>query len=101
MTLAIYDVGDTVRLTASYTDTGGSAVNPTSVKFVLRDPTGSESTRASGSTSVSNPATGSFHTDFFLTLSGTYNWRSYSTGSLNTASEDVFVVRKQWVAAST
>jgi hypothetical protein len=101
MALSIYDVGDTVRLTASYTDTGDSPANPTSVRIIYADPTGSETTALSGTTSLSNPATGSFYTDLYVDSPGTWRWRSASTGNIVTASEDVFVVRKQWVGVSS
>lgn len=98
MTLNTFDVGDTVRLAATYTDTGGGPIDPTSVKFVYRHPTGTESTVTSLSTSVVNPSSGSYYTDILINSAGTWRWRSYSTGSLNTAAEAVFVVRKQWVS---
>lgn len=98
MTLQTYDVGDTVQIDASYTDTGGSPIAPTSVKFVVRDPAGSESTYTSGSTSVVNPSSGSYYTRFVIDQSGTWRWRSYSTGNVVTASESAFVVRKQYVS---
>lgn len=99
MTLSKYDVGDTVRLTAQYTDTGGDPTNPNVVRIIYRDPTGSESTALSGTTDMSNPTTGSFYTDLLITTPGTWRWRSESTGNIVTAEESVFVARRQWVSA--
>ena len=98
MTLQTYDVGDTVQIDADFTDTGGSPAAPTSMRFVVRDPAGSESTYASASTSVTNDSTGSYYTRFVVDQAGTWRWRSDSTGSVVTASESAFVVRKQYVS---
>ena len=98
MALSTYDVGDTVRLQAQYTDTGGSPADPTTVRIVYRDPAGSESTAVSGTTAMTNPSVGTFYTDVLLSTPGTYRWRSESTGNIVTAAEDVFVVRRQWVS---
>jgi hypothetical protein len=101
MALSTYDIGDTIRMTAVYLSTGGDFVDPTTVTFVIKDPSGVEVTRTSASTSVTHPSTGTFYTDFIIDEQGVWRWRSYSTGNIHTAGEAEFVARKQWVAAST
>lgn len=93
-----YDIGDTVRLTATYTDTGGTAANPTTVTFVYEDPSGTATTITSTSTSVSNPAVGSFFTDLVPDEAGLWEYRSSSTGTIIASEEGYFIVRARRVS---
>jgi hypothetical protein len=101
MTLATYDVGDTVRLLANFSDTGGSPHDPTSVSIMYRAPSSIETTVTTTSTDITHPSTGAYFLDIVIDSAGTWRWRASSTGSLVSAGESVFVVRKQWVGAST
>lgn len=92
-----YDIGDTVRLRATYTDTGGTATNPTTVTFVWEDPSGNFSTRISGSSNVMNPSVGTFHTDFITDEAGLWEYRVSSTGTIIASEEDYFIVRARRV----
>lgn len=91
-----YDVGDTIRLQARFTDTGGNPIDPDSVTIMVRHPDESES-----SLPLEHPSSGVYYSDFTITDSGTYRWRVFSTGSLAMAGESVFTARRQWVGAST
>lgn len=98
MTLATYDVGDTVRMAANFLSTADVPIDPTLVTIIYRDPVGFETTVTSNSTVMVHPSSGSYYIDHVVDQEGTWRWRSYSTGTLHTASEAVFVVRHQWVA---
>lgn len=92
-----YDIGDTVRLRATYTDTGGDPANPTTVTFVYEDPSGNAVTVISGSSSVVNPTVGTFTTDLVPDESGLWEYRSSSTGTIVASEEGYFIVRARRV----
>ena len=66
-----YDIGDTIRLTATFTDTGGAGANPTKVNFLYDTPTSTApttATRSSGSKGTVDgitltTETGGYHSD--------------------------------------
>ena len=92
-----YDVGDIVRLSATYTDTGGTPANPTTVFFVYERPSGSFSTETSTGVNVANPTVGSFHLDIDIDEPGLWEYRVTSAGSIQASTEDYFVVRARRV----
>jgi hypothetical protein len=92
-----YDIGDTVRLRATYTSTSGVAANPTTVVFLYLDPSGNTTTLTSASTSVPNPSVGEFHTDVILDEAGLWQYRVSSTGAIVTSEESYFIVRDRRV----
>jgi hypothetical protein len=92
-----YDIGDIVRLSASYTDTGGTPANPTTVAFVYERPSGSYSTETSTGPNVTNPSVGSFHLDVEIDEAGLWEYRVTSAGSIQASTEDYFIVRARRV----
>lgn len=58
----IYDIGDGVRVTATFTDLGGNLADPTTVSVTVTSPSGVESTPA-----IVNPSVGVHYTEFTLT----------------------------------
>lgn len=101
-----YDVGDTIRLRAYFTDTGDEPFDPSAVTFTIRTPSSTELSEqwvaASTTTTIVHPSSGEFTYDYLITAPGTFRYRAESTGlQLNTAAEHVFTVRRQWVGAST
>lgn len=84
-----------VRFTASFTDSSGAAVNPTTVKFRAFSPSGVDTTLTYGDDpEVLNPLTGSFTADFTPDQAGHwyYRWESTGTGT-TTAREGRFNVQ--------
>ena len=98
---ANYDIGDTVRTSSTFTDTGGTKTDPTLVKFVYTTPDGTDTvfTRSgTGSTSTGSivrTTDGVYYRDLVTTASGPYWYRYSSTGNITTASESNFRVRKR------
>lgn len=91
-----YDIGDVVRLTATFTDTGGTAADPSSVKFYYEDPSGNFSTETSTGNIV-NSAVGTYYVDLTLDESGVWEYRVSSTGTIQASEEGYFVARARRV----
>ena len=91
-----YDPGDQVRLTVSFLSTGSTAVNPTTVSFVYRDPAGNLTTMASSD--ITNDVVGTYYGDLVVSTPGVWYYRITSTGNLVSAGEDWFRVRHSQVS---
>lgn len=84
----MFDLGDTVRLTAECVDADGTLVNATSVTLTVTLPDGTDETET-----VPTPATaGQYTFDFVSSVAGRHAVRWVFTGP-NTAFTDVFDVR--------
>lgn len=100
-----YDIGDVVRITGTFTDTGGTYGDPTTVNFLYDTPdtAGSPTTATRPGTSTGNvngivrASSGVFYYDILTTGEGLYEARFTSTGTLQTSGEAWFSVRPQRV----
>ena len=97
-----YDIGDVVRLRASFTNSAGTAVDPTSVTVQYRrwlaDPA-SYTTLVYGVNSVVKAGTGEYYHDL-LTGSldaGEYRYRWNGLGDNAAAVEGRFMLSVRWV----
>ena len=88
-----YDIGDLVRLSATFTSTAGALADPTKVTFVVNDPSGNSSTTTSASTGVVHPSTGLYTLDVDVDEAGVWQYRVNSTGVVTTAGEAYFRAR--------
>lgn len=95
-----YDIGDTVRLTGTFASTAGTPANPTTVTFWVKAPSSTVAVGVSGSTSVTNPVTGTFTYDVIPGSTGVWAYRISSTGSIVAAEEAQFVVRTPLIAST-
>ncbi len=99
-----YDVGDIVRTSSTFTDTGGTKADPTTVHYVLTTPDGTdiENTRTSTEAlvdSIGRSTDGVYFRDVTLgSSSGTHWYRFSSTGVITSAAEANFRVRRQYTA---
>lgn len=91
-----YDIGDTVRLSGTFTSTSGAPVDPTTVTVWVKAPT---STVYVDST-PSHPSTGLYYVDYTPTSTGVYSWRIFSTGTVITSEDDYFRVNTPLVAST-
>jgi hypothetical protein len=95
-----YHIGQVVRLTATFTDTGGNFADPTRVTFTVEDPSGNNSTEWSTSTGlVAHPSTGVYTLDVPVDEAGTWPYKVNSTGGVTTASETYFRVQHTKVSS--
>jgi len=93
--MASYDIGDAVRISASFTDIDGVAANPTVLKLVIRDPGGTETPyRAGEDAELVNDGPGEYHFDLTLTAEGPWYYRWRATGAV-TAADEGFVKAKR------
>jgi len=95
----VYDVGDMVRIRGIFTDSGGSAVDPSSVTFqYMRKDTDAASTLVYGVNSITKAAVGNYYTDVAVNSGGPWKYRWNGTGANAAAVEGAFDVRWRGVA---
>lgn len=90
--MATYDIGDEVRMTATFTDLDGNNADPTTVTCTVEDPDGTTSTPT-----VQNPNVGVYYADISPDQAGKWWFRFDGTGALVAAEEGSFAVRKRQV----
>ena len=95
-----YDIGDIVRTSSTFTDTGGVKADPGTVHWVYTTPDGtdvlaSRSGTSTASNGIHRTTDGVYYGDITTTASGPYHYRFNSTGNITTAAEWVFRVRKR------
>jgi hypothetical protein len=86
----VYDVGDQVRLTATFALNGVGTNTTAALRILLPDGT------TTSPTPVSDGA-GVYHYDLTLTQPGRHRYRWSGTGTVVTAEEGSFLVRTQTV----
>ena len=99
-----YDVGDIVRCWSTFTDTGGTRSDPTTVYFAYENSAGvSYSTTYTGAGDIvkatlpTSHSTGVYYYDITTTGQGLYEYRFTSTGLITASAESYFSVRRQRV----
>lgn len=90
-----YDVGDLIRLTATFTDANGDAVDPTTVSFSIRDPSGNLATVTYAAADITKSGTGVYFYDLSIDEVGYWVWRAVGTGAGEAAGEDTIEIRPQ------
>ncbi len=96
-----FDVGDTVRIAVAFTDTGGTAADPSgAIRRLRKTPTGvvDTVTYSVSTGDITKASVGNYYTDVVTTATGTYWLRYDSTGTIVSAQESYFMVRTQQVA---
>lgn len=91
-----YDIGDVVRISGTFTSTGGAFIDPTTVTVWVKAP----SSTVYVTTAPTNPSTGVHYVDYTPASTGVYLYRIYSTGTVITAEEGLFRVRTPFVAST-
>lgn len=90
-----YDLGDQVRLSATFTDADGAAVDPTVITVKYADPTGAVTDLTYDvDLAVTRDGDGTYYVDFVPTAAGTWRYRWESTGAVTAAAEGAFQVRR-------
>lgn len=85
---ATYDIGDRVRITASFVNSAGTPTNPTAVTVTVRKPDGQ-----TVSPTASSSVTGTWEADVDPDQHGNWFYRFAGTGALVVAEESQFYVR--------
>lgn len=90
-----YDKGDLVRVAAVFTNTAGTAIDPTAVLFQFRGPGVDTTDYTYGTdTELVKDSTGNYHVDINANASGKWYYRFYATGTGQSADEDYFAVAR-------
>lgn len=78
--MSSYQAGETIRLKATITDSGGVAASPAAVKISINKTDG---TAAVEEASMTNLSAGSYYYDYLLpsAIVGTYTYKVTATGS--------------------
>lgn len=96
--MATYDIGDIVRVSASFKSLSGSLIDPTSACLVYKAPSGSSSTLVYGTDgALVRDETGIYHVDITATSAGRWDVRWSSSGTGQASEEAYFNVRNRQV----
>jgi hypothetical protein len=91
-----YDIGDVVRIKASFTSTIPNSL-PTSVTFYIRRPDGSTAVKNSGiDPDLISEGNGIYHVDIEITQAGTWRYRFAATAPVKSAVEGEFRAKRSW-----
>lgn len=95
MAINTYDIGDLVRVTGTFTDAAGAAVDPTTVVLKVKDPLGAIATYIYGTdAALVKSATGVYYADLSVAMPGSYWARFAATGTGQCAGEQEIRVRE-------
>lgn len=93
MTITCYQKGDLVRVTGTFTNSAGTAIDPAAVFFAYTNSAGSTTTLQYGvDGAVVKSSTGVYYVDVSASSAGRWYWRWYSTGTGQAADIGEFVV---------
>lgn len=90
-----YDVGDSIRLIVTFTNTGGTLTDPTAITLIIAPGTAGTITYTYADGSITRAAAGSYYRDL-LPIPGTAGFWTYrweATGDVIAAVETQFFVR--------
>jgi hypothetical protein len=83
-----YDIGDGIRITATFTNLSGGLADPTTIVFKLKAPSGTVTTPT-----VTHLSTGVYYVDVIPNVKGSWLYRWEGTGAVAVAEEGKFLVR--------
>lgn len=90
-----YDMGDLVRASTAFTNSGGTATDPSTVTVKYRVGAGVVTTYVYGTDAeVEKDSTGNYHVDILANISGVYHVRWEGTGTVTAADEDTWIIKK-------
>lgn len=95
--MAVYDVGDKIRLTHTFTNLAGVVTDPTAVTFKMKKPDGTTTTYVYGTDAeLVKSATGIYYVDWTFTMADSHKYRFAGTGTVTTSDEGTILVRRSW-----
>lgn len=92
----VYDRGDLVRITGTFT-VAGTATDPTTVTLKVKDPSGNVDTYTYALSQVTKSSTGVYYKDISLDEAGYWYYQWTGTGTVESVDEDYLVVRSRQV----
>lgn len=98
MTINVYDVGDTARVTGLFYDSADALADPGTLTFTFLDPSGNATTYTYGTDAeLVKSTTGTFYVDLVFDERGMWHYRWEASGARVGAQEGQFKVRPQAV----
>lgn len=82
-----YDIGDKVRVTATFKDVADALVDPTNVVLKFKDPSAVVTTPT-----VTRTSLGIYYAEQSITAAGVWYYRAEATGTGQSAAEGTFTV---------
>lgn len=93
--MATYDNGDLVRITGTFTNSAGTAVDPAAVYCQIMSPAGTITAYQYGvDVALVKSSTGVYYVDVDANAPGKWRYRFYATGTGQSADEGDFVVAR-------
>jgi RPA family protein len=93
--MALYDIGDQIRINGVFTDSEGDAVDNATVEFSIKDPSGNVVTYIyPDDDEIVKDGVGEYHYLMVIGEAGWWWYRWEGTGSGATAMESYFEVRE-------
>lgn len=90
--MTVYDVGDNIRSSVTFTDFNGAVADPTTVTFKYATPSGAVTTIVYPAAGTTRDSLGVFHADVTISAAGSWWFRWNGTGAVVAATEEpVFV----------
>lgn len=97
--MAEFNIGDKRRLTMTFRDVAGDLTDPTTITFLMKEPDGTKTTYISGvNAEMVSVSTGVWRVDWVIEQEGVHNFEFKGTGTVVTAEEAAFRVRRRAVA---
>jgi hypothetical protein len=90
--MATYDKGDLVRMAATWKNQAGANVDPTTVKLIVRAPSGATTTYAFGVDSIIKQEVGVYSFELVATTPGPFVYRWEGTGTATASGQSQFFV---------
>jgi hypothetical protein len=93
-----YDIGDWVRVVATFTSTDGiTTADPSTILFLLKNPAGSVATYAFSTGSVQRATVGQYWAEFGIATGGSWFYRWQGTGGVQAAEEFQLVADRSFI----
>lgn len=90
-----YDKGDVLRITGTYTNAVGAAIDPSVPMFSVRAPSGATTTYTYPTdVSLVRLSQGIYYSDVRFTTAGKWSVRMHSTGTGEASAEQEYVVKQ-------
>ena len=84
-----------MRCSAVFTNSSGTAIDPTAVLFKVTNPAGTPTTYTYGEDDeLVKDSVGNYHVDVDANAAGVWRYRFYSTGTGQAAEEGMFIVEE-------
>lgn len=93
MNLEEFDIGDAVRMRATFT-VGTTPTDPSTITLHVTDPSANIATYTYGAAQLIKESTGVFYRDEIVDEAGEWHWRMVGTGTVDAVFQRRFAVRR-------